>query len=83
MNFHVECVGIFRLVLNSGYILDLLNKFFVPSFSKNLVSISSVKTLGFEFNFVNLNVYGFKNSTFVDLGILNNGLYIFNLDIIF
>jgi hypothetical protein len=75
MCLHVEAVGTFRLVFKNGYILDLVNTFYVPSFSKNLISISKLVPLRFEFNFIDLNVYLFKNSTHIGSGILVNGLY--------
>ena len=33
----VEGVGTFRLILKTGYVLDLNNVFYVPSFSRNLI----------------------------------------------
>jgi hypothetical protein len=83
MRLHVEAVGTFRLVLENGYILDLVNTLHVPSFSKNLISISKLVPLGFEFNFIGSNVYLFKNSTDIGSGILVNGLYKLNLDPIY
>ena len=72
-----------RLVLENRYTLDLVNTFYVPSFSKNLISISKLVSLGFEFNFIGSNVYLFNNSTDVGSGILANGLYKLNLDPIY
>ena len=37
---HVEVVGTYRLVLRSGFVLNLEKTFFVPSFSRNLISVS-------------------------------------------
>ena len=53
---HVEVVGTCCLVLSSGFILHLEKTFYVPSFSKNFISISRLALLGFYFNFSN---YGF------------------------
>jgi hypothetical protein len=80
---HVEAIGTFRLVLENGYILDLVNIFYVPSFSKNLIFISKLVLLGFEFNFIGSNVYLFKNSNDIGSRILVNGLYKLNLDPIY
>jgi hypothetical protein len=33
----VEAVGTFRLILKTGYVLDLENVFFIPCFSRNLI----------------------------------------------
>jgi len=53
MTSHVEAVGTCSLVLSSGFILHLEKTFYVPSFSKNLISISRLAPLGFYFNFLN------------------------------
>jgi len=39
MGSHVEAVGTYKLVLKSGFQLDLESTFYVPSFSRNLVSV--------------------------------------------
>ncbi|MCV5003951.1 hypothetical protein OFM39_30305, partial [Escherichia coli] len=36
----VEAIGHFRLLLSTGYYLDLIDTFVVPSFRRNLVSVS-------------------------------------------
>jgi len=38
MSSHVESIGTCNLVLSSGFILHLEKTFYVPSFSKNLIS---------------------------------------------
>ncbi|CAH9081834.1 unnamed protein product, partial [Cuscuta europaea] len=48
---HVEAIGTCNLVLSSGFILKLEKTFYVPSFSKNLISVSRLAPLGFNFNF--------------------------------
>ena len=40
MSSHVEVIATCNLVLSSGFILELEKTFYVPSFSKNLISIS-------------------------------------------
>ena len=35
---HVESIGTCSLVLDNGYVLDLEMTFYIPSFSKNLIS---------------------------------------------
>ena len=51
MNSYVEVIGACGLGLSSGFILLLEKNFYVPSFSKNLFSISRLAPLGFYFNF--------------------------------
>jgi hypothetical protein len=43
---HVEVVGTFRLILKTGYIIDLENVFFIPCFSRNLISVSKLDVIG-------------------------------------
>jgi hypothetical protein len=42
---HVEAVGTFRLILKTGYVLDLENVFFIPCFSRNLISVSKLNVI--------------------------------------
>ena len=46
MSSKVEGVGTFRLVLKSGFYLDLKDTFYIPSFSRNLVSVTRLEPLG-------------------------------------
>ena len=47
MSSHVEAIETCNLVLSSGFILCLEKTFYVPSFSKNLISISQLAPLVF------------------------------------
>ena len=51
MSSRVEAIGTCSLVLRSGFILELEKTFYVPSFSRNLISISRPVPLGFSFGF--------------------------------
>jgi len=77
----VEGVGTFRLVLDTGYILDLEKTFFIPSFSKNLVSVPRLSPQGFEFQFKNFSLMIIKDSVLVGSGKLVDGLFSLDLDI--
>ena len=77
MGSQVEAVGTFRLILESGFVLDLENTFYVPSFSRNLVSVSRLVTVGFSFLFENSTFSLFKNKAIVGYGPLVDGLYKF------
>ena len=44
---HVEAVETCSLVLSSGFILNLEKAFYIPSFSKSLISVSRVIPLGY------------------------------------
>jgi len=49
----VEYVGTYRLILDTKFFLDLLDTFFVPSISRNLVSLSKFHVVGYSFKFGN------------------------------
>ena len=80
MRSHVKAVETFRLVLKSSFILDLANIFYVPSFSRNLVSVIKNFYLGFGFNFNGLNLNLMKDNSLVGNGFLVDGLYRFSLN---
>ena len=80
MRSHVEAVGTYRLVLKSGFNLDLQNTFYVPSFSRNLVSVSRLTRIGFQFNFFHLLVNLLKENKIVGFGTLVENLFKFELD---
>ena len=42
----VIAVGTYRLLLETGHRIDLLNTFYVPSISRNLVSLSKLDAIG-------------------------------------
>ncbi|XP_060960785.1 uncharacterized protein LOC133031320 [Cannabis sativa] len=50
---NVEAIGNFRLLLSTGYYLDLIDTFVVPSFRQNLVSVSCLDKLGYCCSFGN------------------------------
>jgi len=52
----VEAIGHFRLLLCTGFYLDLKDTFVVPSFRRNLVSVSYLDKLGYLCSFGN-NVF--------------------------
>ena len=46
-----KLLALAAFILSSGFILELEKTFNVPTFSKNLISISRLVPLGFSFNF--------------------------------
>ena len=44
----MKAIGIFRLVLNSDFILDLKNTFYIRSLFRNLVSTSKLIDIDFD-----------------------------------
>lgn len=67
----VEAIGHFRLLLSDGYYLDLKDTFVVPSFRRNLVSISALDKFGYYCSFGNKNVNLSINSNVVGADLLN------------
>ena len=65
----VETVGTFRLILKSGYVLDLDNVFFILYFSRNLISVSKLDIIGYGFWFINSTFNIFKGEYLVGGGI--------------
>ena len=75
MSSRVEAIGTCSLVLSSDFILELEKTFYVPSFSRNLISISKLVPLGFSFSFSD---YGFSlsnKSKVIGYGTLSDDLF--------
>ena len=79
MRSHVEAVGTCRLVLSSGFILNLEKTFYIPSFSRNLISVSRLVPLGYSFNFYETSFSLFYKSNLIGNGTLSDGLFSINL----
>jgi transposase InsO family protein len=79
MGSHVEAIGTCYLTLSSGFVLELEKTFYVPSFSRNLISVSRLVPFGYSFNFSEIYFSLFYKSDCVGNGILSDGLYCINL----
>lgn len=75
MKAQIEGIGTYRLILDTGYQLDLLQTIYVPSISRCLVSISKLDNYGFACNFGHGCFNSYKDSRFIGSGILIDGLY--------
>ena len=75
MSSHVEAVGTCSLILSSGFSLHLEKTFYVPGFTRNLISVSRHVPLGNSFNFSDSGFSIFRNFEFIGYGILSDGLY--------
>ena len=71
----VKAIGTYRLNLCSDYVLDLCQTLYVPSISRNLISVSALDKVGYSFEFGNGNFSLFKNSSCIGSGILIDGFY--------
>ena len=80
----IEGIRTYRLVLDTRCHLDLLQTFYVPSLSRNLVSISKLDVIRFTFKFGNgcFNLFN-KNDSLIGSGIHMDGLYKLKLDVNF
>jgi len=75
MGSQLEVVDICNLVLSNGFILRLEKTFYVPSFFKNLISISRLVPLGFYFNFLDSGFTLTNKSKIVGFSELCDDLY--------
>ena len=76
----VEAVGTYRLILDTGHHLDLIKTLYVPSISRNLISLSKLDVAGYSFKFGNGCCNLFKYTHMIGSGVLCDGLYKLNLD---
>jgi len=76
----VEAVGTYHLILDTGFHLDLFDTFYVPSISRNLVSLSKLDVAGYSFRFGNGCFSLYKRTCMIGSGTLYDGLYKLNLD---
>ena len=72
---HVEAIGTCSLILSSGFILELEKTFYVPSFSRNLISISRLVPLEFSFSFSDSGFSLSNISKVIGYGTLSDGLF--------
>ena len=75
MSSRVEAIDTYSLVLSSGFILELKKTFYVPSFSRNLISISRLVPLGFSFSFSDSGFSLSNKFKVIGYGTLSDGLF--------
>ncbi|KAF7839555.1 Retrovirus-related Pol polyprotein from transposon TNT 1-94 [Senna tora] len=71
----VQHIGNVVLILDNCYELVLKDTFYIPPFRRNLVSISALDNVGYEFNFRNNKVEIFYDSEKIGECVLTGGLY--------
>ena len=64
----VDAIGHFRLLLCTGFYLDLKDTFIVPSFRRNLISVSYLDKFGYFYSFGNSEFSLSFNSNIVGTG---------------
>ena len=75
----VVVIGTSRLVLEMGFVLELNNVFYIPEFSRNLISVSRLIPFGFTINFNTSSFDLLFKSTIVGNGVLNDSFFKINL----
>lgn len=76
----IEAIGTLRLILDTGFIMDLVDTVYIPIFTRNLISVPRLDSYGYELKFGNKGVSLFYNSCLVSSGTLRGNLYSLNLD---
>ena len=64
----VETVGTYRLILDTEFHVDLFDTFYVPSISRNLVSLSKLHVAGYSFRFGNGCFSLYKHTCMIESG---------------
>ncbi|KAF7839021.1 Retrovirus-related Pol polyprotein from transposon TNT 1-94 [Senna tora] len=73
---HVEAIRTYRVILSTGFVLDLEQTFYVPCFSINLISVSTrLIPWGFSLNINGFSYELLKNGVSIGKFSLDNGLY--------
>ena len=75
----IEAIGTLRLILDTGFIMDLVDTIYVPVFTRNLILVPRLDSYGYEL-IGNNGVSLFYNSCLVGSGTLHGNLYSLNLD---
>ncbi|KAI3708868.1 hypothetical protein L2E82_38397 [Cichorium intybus] len=76
----VDSIGSFDLLLPSGLYLTLLNVYYVPSLTRNIISVAKLRQYGFNLCFINDDICVSKNNVFYFEARPLNGIYEVNLD---
>ena len=75
----VVAIGTYALNLPNGFCLNLDNWFYVPAFTKNIISVSYLNKKGFHLNFSKNGCYIMLNDVFYAGGTLSNEIYILDI----
>ena len=67
MSSHMQTIGTCTLTLSSAFVLVLERTFYVPSFSRNLIFVSRLVSLGFSFTLKTIYLIYFINQNILQL----------------
>ena len=73
-------VGVYDLTLPSGLVFQLKNCYYVPTVSRNIISVSCLEVDGFHFIIKNNIFFIYNADIFYGNAHLSNGLYVLNLE---
>ena len=76
----VQEIGTFEMCLPNGLYLLLDNVCYIPSLTRNIISVSRLKQSGFNYQFVDDNIHSFLKGIFYFEARPANGIYELNLD---
>jgi hypothetical protein len=76
----VQALGAFDLLLPNGLYLTLNNICFVPSLTRNIISVARLKQSGFTYRFVDDNIHAYKDDIFYFEASPHNDIYEVNLN---
>ncbi|CAL2241924.1 unnamed protein product [Prunus armeniaca] len=71
----VDFVGLASLELESGFILELVDVVYVPSMTRNLLSVSKLIKSNLQFEFDESGFSIFRNKSFIGKGLLIDGMF--------
>ena len=74
----VDFVGLASLELESGFILELVDVVYVPSMTRNLLSVSKLVKSNLQFEFDESGFSIFRNKSFIGNGLLIDGMFRLN-----
>nr|GEZ35203.1 retrovirus-related Pol polyprotein from transposon TNT 1-94 [Tanacetum cinerariifolium] len=83
MKAPIKDVGTYRLKLDTGFYLDVMNTLYVPLISRNLIFIPRLDVNRYTFGGGNGHFNLYKDKSFVSYGILIDNLYKLKLDDVF
>ena len=73
-------LGSYNLTLPTGLVINLENIYFVPTISRNIISISCLDKIGFSFIIKEKCCFIYLNEIFYGSAQMNNGLYELDLE---
>ena len=76
----VLAIGTFILELPSGHVRELIDCYYVPSLTRNIIFVSMLTQYGYTFVFRNTWCYVYKNDVEIYTAVVNNGIYILNIN---